>query len=86
MKNRISDLRDHLFAALEGLADPENPMEIGRAKAISEVAQTIIDSARVEVELVKAIGGSPGSQFLQIIEESRELPKSLRLNGGAKEH
>ena len=72
-KNKISDLRDHLFAALEGLADPDQPMDVGRARAISEVAQTIIDSARVEVELVKAVGASaPGSgKFFDLPDEDR---------------
>jgi hypothetical protein len=73
-KNKINDLRDHLFATLEALRDPETPMDIERARAISDVAQTIINSAKVEVELVKAVGGSePGSVFFVIPEESRLL-------------
>ena len=34
MKNKIEDLRNHLFATLEALSDKENPMEIERALAI----------------------------------------------------
>lgn len=56
MKNKIEDLRNHLFATLEALADDEKPMEIERAKAISEVAQTIINSAKVEVDFMKVTG------------------------------
>ena len=76
-KNTMNDLRDHLFAALEGLADVDNPMEIARAEAIAGVAQTIINSAKVEVDLLKAVSGSrPGSPaFFGIAEESRELPR-----------
>lgn len=55
MKNKISDLRDHLFATLEALQDKEKPMEVERALAISDVAGKIIDSARVEVSMVKAL-------------------------------
>jgi hypothetical protein len=74
-KNRINDLRDHLFETIEALKDPDNPMDIERAKAICGAAQTIINSAKVEVDMVKAIGGSaPGSGFLLVPEESRELP------------
>lgn len=54
MKNTVDDLRNHLFATLEALQDPEKPMEVARAKAISEVAQTIINSAKVEIELLEA--------------------------------
>lgn len=64
MKNKIEDLRNHLFAALEALADEDKPMEIERAKAISDVAQTIINSAKVEVDYMKQIGGRPASGFI----------------------
>ncbi len=55
MTQNIDDVRRHLFAALDGLA--ENKMDIDRAKAISEVAQTIINSAKVEVDFIRATGG-----------------------------
>ena len=74
-KNKISDLRDHLFAALEGLSDPDKPMDVGRARAISDVAQTIIDSARVEVELVKVVGASA---FFDLPEEDRDVRRIER--------
>ncbi len=81
-KNRISDLRDHLFATLEGLRDSENPMDLDRARTISDVAQTIINSAKVEVDLAKAVDGiSAGSKFFDIPEESRELPQIQRRIG-----
>lgn len=59
----IADLRSHLFAALRGLTDKEAPMDIERARAVSDVAQTIINSAKVEVEHMKIAGGK-GSGFI----------------------
>lgn len=76
MKNKIDDLRNHLFETIEALKDEEKPMDLDRAKVISDVAQTIINSAKVEVDLAKAVGGTVGSQFLALKEESRELPRS----------
>ena len=75
-RNTISDLRNHLFETLERLKDQEEPMDIERARAVAEVAQTIINGAKVEVDMVRAIGGSrPASSFFGAIrEESRELP------------
>ena len=76
-KNKISDLRDHLFETIEALKDPDKPMSLERAKAISDVAQTIINSAKVEVDLVKAINDRavsavrPGSTFFDVPEETR---------------
>ena len=57
MKNKISDLRDHLFATLESLRDEDKPMELDRAKAIAEVSQQIINSAKVECEFLEITGG-----------------------------
>lgn len=64
MKNKIEDLRNHLFATLEALQDPDNPMELERARAISDVAQTLINSAKVEVDFIKNTGASKGSGFI----------------------
>ncbi|QKM52179.1 hypothetical protein [Burkholderia glumae] len=62
MKN-IDALRDHLFRTLEALTDGDKPMEIERAKAVAEVAQVIINSAKVEVEHLKVAGGK-GTGFI----------------------
>lgn len=56
MKNTGVDLRNHLFAALEGLSDQEKPMDIERAKAICDVAQVVINLAKVETEYARATG------------------------------
>jgi hypothetical protein len=74
-KNKMSDLRDHLFETLEALKDPDTPMDLARAKTISDVAQTIINSAKVEVDLVKAIGGDNPSEFFG---RPQELPEGRR--------
>jgi hypothetical protein len=74
-KNKVSDLRDHLFETIEALKDPDKPMDLERARTISAVAQTIINSAKVEVDLARAVNGLPGSGFFNIQQESRELPR-----------
>lgn len=56
MKNKLTDLRNHLFVTLEALQDPEKPMDLDRARVVSDVAQTIINSAKVEVDLLKTLG------------------------------
>jgi hypothetical protein len=70
-KNKIEDLRNHLFEALEQLKDPEKPMDIERAKAISDVAKRVIDSAKVEVDYLRVTGQVAGSGF---IPADRQLP------------
>jgi len=57
MRNKIEDLRNHLFSTIESLMDEDQPMDLDRAKAIAEVAQTIINSAKVEVDFMNKVGG-----------------------------
>jgi hypothetical protein len=54
-KNKITDLRDHLFETIEMLKDDENKtMSIDKAKAIAEVSQVIINTAKLEIEFIRA--------------------------------
>lgn len=75
VKNRIEDLRDHLFETIEALKDTENPMALDRAKAISDVAQTIINSAKVEVAFIKETGGMFGTGFIPGEPRHPQLPE-----------
>jgi hypothetical protein len=54
-KNKLNDLRDHLFETLEAVKD--GSMDIDRAKIITQVAGTIIDTARMEIKFLEVIGG-----------------------------
>ena len=63
-KNKIEDLRDHLFATIEALLDDEDPMDLDRAKAVKDVAQVVINSAKVEVDFLKATNAVEGSGFI----------------------
>jgi hypothetical protein len=60
-RNKLSDLRDHMFAALERLDDEELTNEqikneIEKAKSIAMVGSVIINSAKVEIDYLKATG------------------------------
>jgi hypothetical protein len=46
-KNKIQDLRDHLFEVIEELKDPESKMSIEKAKAVADVAQVIVNTAKM---------------------------------------
>jgi hypothetical protein len=73
MKNKIEDLRNHLFATLEGLLDEDNPMDIDRARAVADVASVVVESAKVEVAYIKIIGAESGSSFLPSIDKQKSL-------------
>jgi hypothetical protein len=61
-KNKIQDLRNHLFETLEMLKDGD--IEIDRAIAIADVSRAIIDTAKVEIQYIKAIESNQKSLFL----------------------
>ena len=68
MSNDVTELRQTLFDTLRDLK--AGTMDIDRAKAINETAQTIINSAKVEADHLKITGGK-GSGF---IPEAPALP------------
>jgi hypothetical protein len=61
-KNKIQDLRNHLFETLEMLKDGD--MDVARASAIADVSRAIIDTAKVEIQYIKAIESNQKSLFL----------------------
>ncbi len=72
MNNKMTDLRNHLFATLEALQDPDKPMDIERAKAVAEVGKVLVDSAKVEVMFLKVMDGDGKSTGF--IESEQALP------------
>lgn len=76
MKNKITDLRNHLFEQLEKLSDDlsesELDQEVKRSKAIGHIAQTIINSAKVEA-FYCANAKMNGTGFFQIDSEKMNL-------------
>jgi hypothetical protein len=71
MSNNVSDLRDALFDVLKGLKN--GTISVETAKASSEVAQTIINTAKVEVEFARTTG-TKSSAFL---EQKEKLPPGI---------
>lgn len=69
MRNKIEDLRNHMFEALERLKEAESPeqikQELERSKAVADIGRVLVDSAKVEVDLVKAAKGQfAASEFM----------------------
>jgi len=61
-KNKIQDLRDHLFETIELLKDSEtNYMTVEKAKAIAGISQVIINTAKLEIDFIKATDSMDGN-------------------------
>ena len=69
MKNKLTDLRDHLFAQLEAVreATDENlAKEVSRATSVSDISRVLIESAKVEIDYYRHIGGeNSASSFIE---------------------
>jgi hypothetical protein len=68
-RNKMSDVRDHLFMALERLGDEDLSgdklqEEVTRCKQIKEIASVLIESAKTEVDFLRVTGSLKGSAFL----------------------
>lgn len=60
----INTLREHLMETLASLRDRTNPIEPDRARAVAQVASVLVDTAKVEIDYLKATG-SDRSDFLE---------------------
>lgn len=64
----MDDLRAHLFAALDGLRNKS--MDVSTAKAMCEVGQTIVNTAKAEADFARATGGRVISNLIPASEEA----------------
>lgn len=79
MNPNITELRKHLLGTLEDLRNRDKPMEPDRARAIAQVADVLVDTARVEVDYLRATSQT-GSEFMQSSEAKKiEGPQSTRV-------
>jgi hypothetical protein len=82
-KNKIEDLRNELFMALEALRDEEKPLDLDRARAIADVGRVIVETAKVEVAFINATGGR-GTGFMPELEAETPKPR-LAATGGRRQ-
>ncbi len=83
-KNKMEDLRDHLFETIEMLKDPDSGMDIKTAKQIAEIGRVLVDSARVEVDFQRHVGGI-GTNFIEDLrggETQKTIGSGGYINGG----
>ncbi|WP_018935689.1 MULTISPECIES: hypothetical protein [unclassified Thioalkalivibrio] len=82
--DKIDDLRTHLFDTLRDLR--AGNMDIDKAKTICEVSKQITETAKVEVDYLRATEQTQGTGF---IPDDRRMPggggKMRMINGGSDE-
>lgn len=81
-RNKLSDLNDHLFNALEDLTNPETndkgePVEdmektIKRATAMAKVGAVIVNNAKIHLQAAQLVASGRM--------ELSELPENIKVN------
>lgn len=92
MKNKLTDLNNHLFAQLERLSAEdisadELAKEIQRTDAVAKIAGQIIDTANVALDAAKLVANNNGNfeNMLPMVEGKNDINKDLpALSGPAK--
>lgn len=71
----MTALRAHLFETLQGLK--AKTIDIDTARAVNDVAKTLVDTARVEVDYLRTTGGGESS-FLDTAAGADNLPPGIK--------
>lgn len=86
-RNKITDLRDHLFAQLENLSDDElmldperREREIARSKQIVNVSSAIVETVKVEIDFLHAISKSDNNEVIDTSFIITKSPDQKRIN------
>lgn len=75
----LNNLRSTLFEVLDEVLDKNQPMEVKRAIAVSQLANQIINSAKVQLQAVNVLGqDSIPSDFLGVEEKKKALPPAAK--------
>ena len=74
MSHDITALRAHLFSALQGVKD--GTLDLDKARAINEIGKALTETARVEVDYLRATGGGE-SAFIEAAVDAGNLPAGI---------
>lgn len=81
-KNTMDDLRNHLFETIEMLknnsdpkASPNEKISVEDAKQITEAAKAIIDSRKIEVDLIGIVAKAQNSEAIKLAHKTNMLPE-----------
>ena len=71
----ITQVRQSLLDTLADLRDRDNPMDVDRARAVAQVASVLVDTAKAEIDYIKATGADR-SDFLEPAPTAPQIPQS----------
>jgi hypothetical protein len=78
MSYGIEDLRRRLFETIDGVRN--GTVSLDQARQISDLSQVIVNSAKVEVDYVRATDAAARSKFLEQQPQPPALPDGVQEN------
>lgn len=77
-RNKMTDVRDHMIAAMENLLDDTLEFDVEKAKAIASLGNVLVKSAKVELDYLKAVNGTDdmSTGFMNL--EKEDKPKEIK--------
>jgi hypothetical protein len=80
--SNINTLREHLFATLAGVKD--GTIDLDKAKVMGEISQVIVNTAKIEVDYIRANGGGK-TEFLNADPNKQitQTPTGTKIVNGA---
>ena len=70
MAKKIEDLRETLFDTIEGIK--AGKIDVEKAKAITNIAQVIVNSAKAEVDFLKNVNQQGNTGFIGAIKQLKQ--------------
>lgn len=71
--SNIDTLRDHLFALIGNLADPDKKIDLDRGRLMIDASRTIIESAKAETDRIRVIGRPADTGFIPVVEAPKKV-------------
>lgn len=75
MNHDITGLRERLFQTIDALKS--GTIDIERANVISDLSQVVINSAKVEVDFIRATDRTESAFLASAAEEKKALPNGI---------
>jgi len=77
MTNDITELRSVLFDTLRDLRNKEATVDLDRVRIINDIAKTVSDTAKIEVDYARVTGAVLTSGFLPDLEKPAAKPAAV---------
>lgn len=78
--SNLDTLRNHMFETLQGLKD--GTIDVEKAKVMGEIGQVLINTAKVEVDYIRANNGGNSKFLTSEVKQTKDTKTGLKIVEG----